>query len=264
MNSDYAARYRHLYMNHWWWRAREEAILRVLQHLPRGRWRQQILDIGCGDGLLFDKLREFGDVEGVEVCADLVSPGSPWRDQIHVGPFDESFQPEGQYDRILMLDVLEHFENPLAALRHARTLLAPNGILVIHVPALRMLWTSHDDVNHHYTRYTRRTLRQVVHQASLNVESMRYLFHWTCPVKLAIRAKESLLAATSRLPSVPRPWLNRFCLRLCQLEQRIFRRHSPGFGSSILAVVTHGTLGAAIDPDPSPAAVDDEADVCHV
>jgi 2-polyprenyl-3-methyl-5-hydroxy-6-metoxy-1,4-benzoquinol methylase len=34
-----------------------------------------------------------------------------------------------------MLDVLEHLEDPVAALRHALGLLAPEGTMIITVPA---------------------------------------------------------------------------------------------------------------------------------
>ena len=51
MNRDYAAKYRHLYMHHWWWRAREQAVLRVLRERLRAGRRERILDIGCGDAI---------------------------------------------------------------------------------------------------------------------------------------------------------------------------------------------------------------------
>ena len=236
MDSDYAANYRRLYENHWWWRAREAAVLQVLQEHCSADSPRRILDIGCGDGLLFDKLAPWGEVEGVEVCSELVSSDNPWRSNIYLGPFDELYQPARKYDLILMLDVLEHFEDPVAALRHASRLLEPDGMLLIHVPAFRALWTSHDDINHHYTRYSQRSLRHVLQQAAFDVTRQQYTFYWTCPVKLAIRAKERLLGTASRPAEVPPSWVNSICYQLCRLEQRLFRRRSPGFGSSILAL----------------------------
>jgi 2-polyprenyl-3-methyl-5-hydroxy-6-metoxy-1,4-benzoquinol methylase len=236
MDSDYAASYRTLYQNHWWWRAREAAVVRVLQEHCSADSRRRILDIGCGDGLLFDKLAPWGDVEGVEICRELISSDNPWRSKIYLGPFDELYQPARKYGLILMLDVLEHFADPLAALRHASRLLEPNGLLLIHVPAFPALWTSHDDFNHHYTRYTQRSLRHVLRQAAYDVSQLQYTFYWTCPVKLAIRAKERLLATSSKPAAVPPSWVNTICYQLCRLEQRLFHSCSPGFGSSILAL----------------------------
>ena len=93
MDNAYAQTYRDLYANHWWWRSRERAILETLQRHFRGSGDDCILDVGCGDGLFFDQLSSWGAVEGVEVDSSIVSPAGPWREQIHVGPFDASFQP---------------------------------------------------------------------------------------------------------------------------------------------------------------------------
>ncbi len=259
MDRDYAATYRHLYTHHWWWRARERAILQTLrERLPAGR-RGRILDIGCGDGLWFDKLAAFGDVEGVEVCGDLISRQNPWRSSIHVGPFDETFNPRGHFSLILLLDVLEHLADPCAALRHVSRLLTPDGLVVIHVPALESLWTTHDDLNHHYTRYSRRTLQDVLRAASLWAESLRYTFYWTCPVKLAIRAKERLLRSVPRPPAVPAAPVNALCYGLCRVEQWLFTHRSPGFGTSLLAVARHGARRLPIAPAGDDAAGDDAA-----
>ena len=62
MDTAYARRYGQLYARHWWWRAREAYLVAQLRRLrpPQG-WRR-ILDVGCGDGLFFPRLRELGDV----------------------------------------------------------------------------------------------------------------------------------------------------------------------------------------------------------
>ena len=51
-----------------------------------------------------------------------------------------------------MLDVLEHFENPGPALRRAVELLADTGAILVTVPAFLGRWTSHDEINRHFTR----------------------------------------------------------------------------------------------------------------
>ncbi len=236
MDSAYASEYRRLHEQHWWWRSREETVLSLLRELNPGRCDQRLLDIGCGDGLMFDELANFGTVEGVEIDASIVSPKNLWRDAIHVAPFDQTFQPGKTYDTILMLDVLEHLPDPDAALRHAMRLLAPRGRLIITVPAFRCLWTTHDDLNHHFTRYTRRSFRQLAHGVA-RIQQDRYLFHWLFLAKLLVRAKEALFKTTPRPPRVPPRWLNRLLYRVTRCELRWLRWLNLPLGGSYLAVV---------------------------
>jgi 2-polyprenyl-3-methyl-5-hydroxy-6-metoxy-1,4-benzoquinol methylase len=70
--------------------------------------------------------------------------------------------PQKKYGCILMLDSLEHMPNPEQALDHAGELLADKGYLIITVPALMNLWTSHDDINHHFIRYSKKTLKPIL------------------------------------------------------------------------------------------------------
>ena len=236
MEKDYAVEYRTLYQNHWWWRGREEEILRRLESLWGDSNGKQILDVGCGDGLLFDKLQRFGSVTGVEADENTLTANGKWRDQIVCSPFDSSFQPGRCYDAILMLDILEHMPDPDEALRHAKSLLAPNGVLLATVPAFMSLWTSHDDLNHHEIRYTKKTFLPLFESAGLVSQESTYLFHWTCPAKLLIRLKEVLVGAVPRPPQIPARWMNQLFLWLTRLEQATVSRWRMPFGSSLLVL----------------------------
>ena len=236
MDATYGSRYRRLYRHHWWWRAREEMILRHLAFYRPAEGFGRILDIGCGDGLFFDRLAEMGEPEGVEPEAGLVSPDGPWAGKIHVRPFDGSFRPSRGFGLVLMLDVLEHLKDDRGALGHAVSLLAEGGILVATVPAFEALWTRHDDLNHHFRRYRRPAFRRLARDAGLRLEICRYFFHWLVPLKLAVRAKESLLPAPPRPPDLPSPWLNSLFHRISTVEQALGSRLPFPLGSSLLAV----------------------------
>lgn len=234
MDPKYGEKYRELYMRHWWWRAREHAVLQTLrEHQPPSGWGK-ILDVGCGDGLLFDHLLKFGDVEGVEPEAALVRSASPHRARIHVVPFDSRFAPAKQYSLVLMLDVLEHMPDPLAALAHAKSLLVPGGAVLATVPAFNLLWTNHDVINQHVTRYRKKTFRPLFEQTGLNILEERYLFHWMFPAKLLARAVEKLSGSRPSVPSVPPAWINQTLIWISRLELKTLKSLAIPFGSSLL------------------------------
>jgi SAM-dependent methyltransferase len=240
MDPRYARSYRDLFERHWWWRAREDLILETMSHLRPAMTWGSILDVGCGDGLFFDRLETMGWVEGVEMDPTGVSREGRWAERIHVRPFDEGFQPGRTYALILMLDVLEHLADPLVSLRRAVELLEPDGAILITVPAFAALWTSHDVLNRHYRRYTRRSLSALATQAGAQIHWGRYFFHWMGPVKLVSHFKEKLFGASESLPRVPPAWLNRCLYRFSRAEQRIFRALPIPFGSSLIAVAGRG------------------------
>jgi SAM-dependent methyltransferase len=62
-------------------------------------------------------------------------------------PFHTSF------DLIGMFDVLEHLPDDMSVLRDVRTMLGPNGRLVLTVPAHPTLWSYFDEAACHYRRY---------------------------------------------------------------------------------------------------------------
>ena len=198
--------------------------------------------MGCGDGLFFDRLAEFGEVEGVEADPAIVNARGPHAGRIHIQPFDARFRPGKHYGVILMLDVLEHLDDPQGALRHAVDLLADDGALVVTVPAFRSLWTSHDDLNHHYTRYTKRSFRPLAAEAGLAIDQARYFFHWTCAAKLAVRVKERLWQREPRPEAVPAAVVNRALYALSMFEQQTIGRLPLPIGTSLLVVGRKGNL----------------------
>ena len=238
MEPEYARRYRDLYTRHWWWRSREEAILEVLHRHFSANAGLNILDVGCGDGLFFDRLVEFGDVEGIEPDAGLVNPQGPHSARIRIAPFDRNFCPSKSYSLVVMLDVLEHIENPAEALQHAYSLLECGGAMLVTVPAFQSLWTRHDAINHHHARYRRKTLDPLLRQAGFSILEERYWYQWTCPVKLAIRLYEKLFEPSSKIERVPTHWINRLLYQISRIEHQTLGAMGMPFGTTLVAFCT--------------------------
>lgn len=238
MREHYGKVYRELARDHWWWRARQRVVLRELDRVREGWVR--VLDIGCGGGVLFDPLlHRARHVEGVEPDPALVDPGGRHAARIHVRPFDKSFEPETPYDLILMLDVLEHMDRRPAVLRHVRSLLAPEGRLLVTVPAHPTLWTSHDTLNEHRLRYTLDALTDEVAGAGLKTLRVRHFFHWAVAGKLVQRVAERVRTPDPAPPRVPPAPLNRALEWLSRLDYRIGGALHLHFGTSLLLVAGH-------------------------
>jgi SAM-dependent methyltransferase len=102
--------------------------------VPSGR----LLDVGCGHGLLLDEARAAGyEVEGLELslyASEYAREklGLPVRRQTLADLAAE--QPAPSYAAIVLADVLEHLDDPLAAIDDCRRLLAPGGVLCLVTP----------------------------------------------------------------------------------------------------------------------------------
>ena len=237
MDSVYAAAYPELYRRHWWWRVREEILLRTITALLGDRpVPRRILDVGCGPGLFFDALQALGHVEGIESDRDAVKMAGRWKPNIFTGQLDASYRPEEPYDLILMLDVLEHLIEPERVLLHARRLLKPGGRILITVPAFNWLWTRHDDMNHHIRRYTRTSMRAILRQAGLDVTDETYLFQSLVVPKAMVRMIESLRHRPPSVPRIPAARLNN------ALQIWLRNEHALGgwlpFGTSLMVVAS--------------------------
>lgn len=236
MDVEYSRHYRELHERHWWFRCRQRWVKRQLDQRFGSAGAGPILDVGAGDALFLPLLARYGEPEGIEPEPEAVRDVTRERWTLHLRPFDETFDPGKRYGLITLFDVLEHLDDPLAALRHVRSLLRPGGLVVLTVPALRLLWTQHDELNHHRTRYDRRELRQELEASGLRVLDLRYFYHWLVPVKLAIRVAEAARGAEPEVPRIPAPFWNRLFYTVTCLEQDVLSRLRLPFGSSILAV----------------------------
>ena len=238
MDAAYTAVYGDLYRRHWWWRVREHILLnRIRELLGHRATHARILDIGCGAGLFFDALEQFGRVEGIESDPIAVGQSGRWRSRIHAGGLD-TFTAGDPFDIILALDVVEHVRNPDVMLRHAARFLASDGRMLITTPAFDWLWTSHDTLNHHVKRYTAAEMRNLVRQAGLQPIASRYLFQSLVAPKLIVRMTEALRPAPPSVPHIPPPAVNR------ALEAWFRSEHAVAgwlpFGSSVMTVASAG------------------------
>jgi len=135
---------------------RYRLVLSRLGPLPAG---SKILDVGCGSGVLLERICErFPGVEphGVEYSSSAKEQVHiALRDRVLYGDFlkvAKAWDP-GSFEAIVTSEVLEHVEHPDLFLSEMYRLLKPGGQLVITVPAGMKHWSVQDEVAGHFRRF---------------------------------------------------------------------------------------------------------------
>jgi SAM-dependent methyltransferase len=250
VQTHYAQRYRTLWERHWWWRSRQAWLLGWIRRLHRRSPRRRILDVGCGDGLFFEALGRFGAVEGLEPDAGVLTDPR-WRPRIRVAPLGPDLRVEEPYDLILLLDVLEHIADDVAALAAARRALRPGGHVLVTVPALPWLWSRHDEANQHHRRYGPRSLRRALRQAGFAVETVRFFFAWTVAPLLVRRLLAPPGAGAADYDvAIPPPALNRALTALSRCDHALGRIVPWPLGSSLLAIARRDFTAEGTETTP--------------
>jgi 2-polyprenyl-3-methyl-5-hydroxy-6-metoxy-1,4-benzoquinol methylase len=108
----------------------------VVAMLPRPLGR--VLDVGCGSGGVGPGLRAAGAtaLAGVEIVPEAAALAAETYDDVRVGAVEEVL-PDGPFDTVLCLDVLEHLVDPDAVLAQLADRTAPGGFLQVSVPNAR-------------------------------------------------------------------------------------------------------------------------------
>lgn len=104
-------------------------IRRLLRDLERYRHRGRLLDVGCGRGTVALVAADLGwEVSATEISASCVGQLRPvLGSRLYNGSLlDAPFDP-GSFDVVLMIEVLEHLDDPAGYVRAARDLLRSGG-----------------------------------------------------------------------------------------------------------------------------------------
>lgn len=84
--------------------------------------------------------------------------------------------PDSSLMAVGIFDVLEHLKNPNELLDEVYRVLAPGGILILSVPAYKWLYSNFDIEVGHFTRYSRKVLKNTLEKSQFNQIEVRNLF----------------------------------------------------------------------------------------
>jgi SAM-dependent methyltransferase len=214
MDRDYERQTHQAEERHWWYRGRRtvlDGVIAALQ-LPKPA---RVLDAGCGSGRNMIEFSSLGTVTGIELSETSVALARGREaGEIVSGSVLEMPFPDDSFDLAVSLDVIEHLEDDLTALRELRRTVAPGGALLVTVPAYQWLWSGHDEINHHHRRYTRRSLQRVAERAGWTQVRTTYFNSLLLPMAILLRVLDRVNRAKTTessldlwIPPEPINWL---------------------------------------------------------
>jgi len=225
---------------HWWYRARRRVLASLIERKAKLPSEARILEIGCGTGHNVLMLRQFGQVDAIEIDAGAREVASA-RLGIEVGSAPLPGLPgvpDGAYDMVAILDVLEHVEADVEALRNIARKLKPGGRILVTVPAHSWMWSAHDVVNHHCRRYTKNGLAEVVRQAGLKLDLLTYFNSLLFPLAAAARLAGRITGKEDSDDKLPPKPVNSLFEAVFGLERYAVGRLPLPPGVSLVGIVS--------------------------
>jgi SAM-dependent methyltransferase len=198
---------------------------------------RRVLDAGCGAGNITRQLIDRDQVVAVDVWDDFVETMErrfEGAQNLAVHRFDladpamtEALLPY-RLDSAICANVLEHVEDHRAALSNIAGALAPGAPIFLLVPAFPALYGEHDRADHHFRRYTKRSLRETVAGLPVEIERDYYMnlpgfFAWLLVVRMMRR----------RLSEEGIGLYDRIVPAIRAVEERV----RPPFGQTLVAVL---------------------------
>lgn len=155
----------------WWYvgmRALSQALL--TRHAPPSEGaRLSLLDAGCGTGENLARLGSLSRAVGVDLSEDAIGFCRSRGLQVVRGSVLSLPFGDHCFDRVTSFDVLYHrwVEDDAAAVGELARVLKPGGVLLVRVPALKLLWGAHDEAVFSRHRYRTSELERLFRDAGL-------------------------------------------------------------------------------------------------
>jgi 2-polyprenyl-3-methyl-5-hydroxy-6-metoxy-1,4-benzoquinol methylase len=141
----------------------------------------RVLDVGCAIGNITQFYADRDLVVGVDVVPEeLAVARERFKDKHFEAHHMDVSSPallqfrERDLDTAVCLNVLEHVEDDVFALRNMRDTLRPGSTICLLTPCNKWLYGPMDEIDHHFRRYTRRELNAKLLEANLALVHQNY------------------------------------------------------------------------------------------
>ena len=181
---------------HFWFRARNQVIAtlteQVTKNLADG---YRVLEVGCGTGNVLRALQR-ACPRGVVVGMDLFAEGLAFaRTRVSCPLVQGNLEQQAfgvQFDLIGAFDVVEHLSDDLQAFRTIHSMLKPDGMFLLTVPAHQSLWSYFDEVSHHCRRYESVDLRRKLNLCGFEIQFLSQFMASIFPLIWLVRRIRSI------------------------------------------------------------------------
>lgn len=142
---------------HPWELSRSYSVLKLLDKNPR---HTIYADIGSGDQFFISQLKKLTDQKIYAV--DIAYPDEMVENNGVISLQNISALEDKSIDYLIVMDLLEHVDNDEELLAEMHRKLKKDGRILITVPAMQFLFSSHDVFLKHYRRYSRKQISQKI------------------------------------------------------------------------------------------------------
>ena len=146
---------------------------------------------------------------------------------------------EETFDLVTAFDLLEHSKNDQVVIQEIKRVMTKESYALFTVPAYNFLWSKHDELSHHFRRYTARSLKKKLKKESLRTIKLSYFNTFLfLPILLTrfIKKHFGLLEKTTDFKITP-AFLNKFLESIFAFERHFLKRGNFPFGVSIICIV---------------------------
>jgi len=208
-----------------------------------------VLDVGGGAGLALSSFKKIDRRIKRSVIVDIDKrAGDVARKLGHeyfCGRF-EDFPPDQTFEIILMLNLIEHVENPAALLSKAQKQLSHGGLVILKTPNIDSLdarlfrrrnWGGYH-CPRHWILFDRRSLERLVNNSGLRIKRLEYTqgaSFWTTSVLFQL-SRKGWIHVSAKRPALNHPLYGPLCIVFAGID---FARGLFAKTSQMLVVLEH-------------------------